>query len=86
MKALLAALLEHRHLNISNEAAERSVSEASALGDAVMSVILAIYPNPHWFQTVSTQEHNQHFQRLFQEVPHWSGRLPRGINPKPMQV
>jgi hypothetical protein len=85
MKALMATLLEHRYLNISNEAAERSVQAAMVTGDALMSVILGIYPNPHWFQIISTPEHDRHFERLFQEFPNWSGRLQRGIYPQSKQ-
>jgi len=86
MKALMAALLEHRHLGISEEAAERSVREASAVGEAVMSVVLGIYPDPYWFQRISTPEYDAHFECLFQELPHWSGRLSRDVRPKPMQT
>lgn len=75
MKALMAALIEHQHLGISEEATKRSVANAMLSGDAVMSVMLGIFPNPHWFRSIATPEHDQHFMRIFDELPRWSGRL-----------
>lgn len=80
MKTLMAAMIEHRHLDISNEAMQLA-KEVEVVGDAVMSVILEVYPNPHWLQMVSTPEHDQHYERIFQELPNWRGRMPGSVNP-----
>jgi hypothetical protein len=51
------------------------IETADLAGDALMSVILNIFPNPKWLETISTPEHDRHFLRLYEEFPNWSGPM-----------
>lgn len=70
-KAVAAALLEHRHLSISKEAAESAVRSAAAGSEAILSVMLGIYPNLRWLDDVSTSEFDKHFNKIYDEIPQW---------------
>lgn len=73
--ALAAALLEHRHLGISEKSAGLAIRKASLGSAALMTVILGIYPDLHWLKTVSGTQDKEHFQRIFDEIPNWHGPL-----------
>ncbi|MGO6742105.1 hypothetical protein [Rhizobium ruizarguesonis] len=73
--ALAAALLEHRHLGISEKSAGLAIQKASLGSAALMTVILGIYPDLHWLENVSGTQDKDHFQRIFEEIPNWHGPL-----------
>lgn len=73
--ALAAALLEHRHLGISEKSAGLAIRKASLGSAALMTVILGIYPDLYWLKNVSGTQDRVHFQRIFDEIPNWHGPL-----------
>ncbi|MCH4550638.1 hypothetical protein MK632_33580 [Rhizobium changzhiense] len=70
-KAIAAALFEHRHLSISEDAAGSAIRSATAGSEAILSVMLGIYPNLHWLENVSTTEFDDHFKKIYDEIPQW---------------
>lgn len=74
-KALAAALLEHKHLGISEKSAVLAIRKASIGVEALMGVILGAYPNFKWLDTVSGLDDAVHFQRIYDEIPNWHGAL-----------
>ncbi|MGR9466323.1 hypothetical protein [Rhizobium leguminosarum] len=74
-KALAAALHEHRHLDISQASADLAVRKAVVGGEALVSVILSIYPNPNWMSSISGPGDDAHFRRIYDEIPRWHGPL-----------
>jgi hypothetical protein len=77
MKALLALLVETKPLGIDEATAAAIISGTMVSGDALMSVMLNIFPQPDWIKQISTSAHDRHFGQLYNEFPNWSGRLPR---------
>lgn len=75
MKALFAALLEDPPLDLTEREAAKAVQAASYAGDAVMSVVLGIFPKPFWFETISGPDHDRHFVRIYEEFPNWYGPI-----------
>jgi hypothetical protein len=73
--ALAGALLEHKHLGISEESAVRAIKVASLGSAAMMTVMLGIYPDLHWLEEVSGAGDKDHFQRIYDEIPNWHGSL-----------
>jgi hypothetical protein len=75
MKLICAALIEHRYLGIGEEQALDAVKEAVLRGDAIMSVTLNRYPEPNWIKLIESKEYDDHFYRLYEEFPNWTGPL-----------
>nr|WP_314256768.1 hypothetical protein [uncultured Devosia sp.] len=76
MKALMALLFEEKPLGIDDATAAAIVSETTATGDALMSVMLHIFPQPDWIMQISTPAHDRHFGQIYEEIPNWLGSLP----------
>lgn len=75
MKATLAYLMEVLPLGINLEEAELAIKTAISGSDAIMSVMLDIFPTPVWYESIATNEHNHHFTRIYEECPRWSGKM-----------
>ena len=75
MKALCALLHEKRLLEINEATAATIISGTLASGDALISVMLNIFPQPEWISQISTPFHDRHFGEIYQQFPNWSGRL-----------
>lgn len=76
MKALFALLYEAKPLGIDEKTATSIISETMVSGDALMSVVLNTFPQPDWIMQISTSAHDRHFERIYEQCPNWSGRLP----------
>lgn len=76
MKALLALLFETKPLGIDEAAAAAIISETMVSNDALISVMLNIFPQPEWIEQISTPAHDRHFGQIHKEFPNWLGRLP----------
>lgn len=72
-KALAAALLEHRHLDISEASAGLAVQKAVLGSNALISVMLGVYPNLKWLDSVSGPDDDLHFRKIYDEIPRWHG-------------
>lgn len=81
MKAILALLIEDKNLGIDESTLLNSIRGAVMSSDALMSVMLDIYPNPNWLREIETPAHDRHFKRLYEEFPRWRGRLMRTSKP-----
>lgn len=76
MKALLATILENfKKLGISEKEAEQLINEVNLVGEAVISVTLNTYPDLDWLRSISTPEHDEHYNCIYHEIPKWHGRL-----------
>ncbi len=75
MKALFAHLVEQKPFNIDEMTAMSAVNNSRVSSDALMSVMLNIFPNPKWLNSISTSAHDYHFAQLYEELPRWSGRM-----------
>ncbi|MEE4209582.1 MAG: hypothetical protein V2I43_09980 [Parvularcula sp.] len=76
MKALFAMLHEAKPLGIDEKTATTIISETVVSSDALMSVVLNTFPQPDWIKQISTHAHDRHFERIYEQCPNWSGRLP----------
>lgn len=76
MKALFAQLVETKPLGISESSAASLVSETMLAGDALMSIMLDIFPQPNWIKQISTPAYDRHFGQIYEQIANWSGRLP----------
>ncbi len=75
MKALLALLVETKPLGIDETTAATIISGTIPSGDALMSVMLDIFPQPEWIKQISTPAHDRHFGQIYKQFPNWWGRL-----------
>lgn len=75
MNALFAYIWDSRPLGIDVEIAEKVVQETLASADAVMSVMLNIFPSPNWIKDVTTPENSLHYRALYKEAARWSGPI-----------
>lgn len=75
MKAILALSIEDKSFGIDERISMDAIQGAVMSGDALMSVMLDVYPNPNWLKEIETPAHDCHFKRLFDEFPHWRGRI-----------
>jgi hypothetical protein len=76
MKALLALLVETKPLEINKATAESIIRGTIASGDALMSTMLDIFPQPDWMRQISAPAHDRHFRQIYEHFHDWSGRLP----------
>lgn len=75
MNTLFAYIWESRPLDIDDETAERAVHNTQTIADAIMSIMLDIFPSPNWIQSVTTPANALHYRHLFEEAAQWSGPL-----------
>lgn len=75
MKALFSVLIEKPPLGLSEDDAIEAVKRTILIGDAVISVMLDVFPKSNWMQTIETPDHDRHFRLLFEEFPRWVGRI-----------
>lgn len=75
MKAIFGLLIDNRPLGIDKDTAIAIILQAKEAGDALMSVMLDIYPEPHWLGQISTLENDRHYERIYTECFNWFGRL-----------
>lgn len=71
MKALFSALIENPTLGLTEQEASDVIRGVTVQADVVMSVVLNIQPNPHWFDAISTPQHDSHFSTLCREYTKW---------------
>lgn len=76
MKALFALLLEAKPLGVNETMVAKIISETMSRGDAIVSVMFDIFPQPEWIKRISTPENDCHFDRIYHHFGNWSGRLP----------
>jgi hypothetical protein len=81
MKALLALLVDLKPLGINESTAASIISQTMLSGDALMSVMLSIFPQPDWIKQISTPAHDRHFGQMYERFPDWTGRL----SPQPIR-
>jgi hypothetical protein len=81
MNAVLALLIEDKSIGLNEKTVIDVIRGAVLSSDALMSVMLDVYPNPNWLKEIQTPAYDSHFKRLFDEFPRWYGRLT--TDPKP---
>jgi hypothetical protein len=75
MKALFSLLIEKPPLGLSEGDTIEAIKRTFLIGDAVMSVILDVFPKPNWMKTIETPAHDRHLGLLFEEFPRWVGKV-----------
>lgn len=75
MKAILALLIEDESFGVDERILINVIQSAVMGGDALISVMLNVHPNPNWMKDIDTPAYNRYYEKLFDEFPHWSGRL-----------
>ena len=77
-RAVSAAFLElSGHHGFTRRIIGDALRRAESESDALICAILGTAPNPGWIQSVSTPEHDTHFERLRDEVPRWVNAIDK---------
>ncbi len=77
MRNVMATLIEHPPLGLTEEETAQIVQQIPVLGDAVTSVAMDIFPNTDWLKMISIEDINAHFLKIHSVFPQWQGKLNR---------